>query len=218
MILIKRLFDFGGALVGLIVLAPIFLAIAITIYINMGNPIVFTQSRPGKNGRIFSFYKFRTMGAAYEANGEFIPDDQRLTSLGRFLRKTSLDELPQLWNILKGDMSFVGPRPLLAEYLDYYTPEQARRHEVKPGITGWAQVNGRQNIPFSRRLQLDVYYVDHWNLLFDLKILLLTFVKVLGMSDIKLGQAVQEVDDIGLSRKIVPVQDYPNDKSSSSSP
>jgi lipopolysaccharide/colanic/teichoic acid biosynthesis glycosyltransferase len=121
MILIKRLFDLGGALVGLIVLAPIFLAIAITIYINMGNPILFTQSRPGKDGRIFSFYKFRTMGAAYDANGEFIPDDQRLTSLGRFLRKTSLDELPQLWNILKGDMSFVGPRPLLVEYLDYYT-------------------------------------------------------------------------------------------------
>lgn len=217
MILIKRLFDFLGALVGLIVLAPIFLTIAIAIYINMGNPIVFTQSRPGKDSRIFTFYKFRTMGAAYDANGEFIPDDQRLTNLGCFLRKTSLDELPQLWNILKGDMSFVGPRPLLAEYLDYYTPEQARRHEVKPGITGWAQVNGRQNIPFSRRLQLDVYYVEHWNLFFDLKILFLTFVKVLGMSDIKLGQAVQEVDDIGLSRKIVPLQEYPNDKSRSSS-
>ena len=209
---IKRLCDVLAALVGLIVLVPLLIAIAIAIYISMGRPILFTQPRPGKNGRLFTFYKFRTMGPAYDANGEFIPDDQRLTPLGRFLRKTSLDELPQLWNILTGDMSFVGPRPLLAEYLDYYTPEQARRHQVKPGITGWAQVNGRQNIPFSRRLQLDVYYVEHWSLYFDFKILLLTIVKVLGMSDIKLGQAVQEVDDIGLSRKIVPIPDCPNDR------
>jgi sugar transferase EpsL len=209
---IKRLCDVLAALVGLIVLVPLLIAIAIAIYMSMGRPILFTQPRPGKNGRLFTFYKFRTMGHAYDANGEFIPDDQRLTPLGRFLRKTSLDELPQLWNILTGDMSFVGPRPLLAEYLDYYTPEQARRHQVKPGITGWAQVNGRQNIPFSRRLQLDVYYVEHWSLYFDFKILLLTIVKVLGMSDIKLGQAVQEVDDIGLSRKIVPLPDCPNDR------
>jgi lipopolysaccharide/colanic/teichoic acid biosynthesis glycosyltransferase len=176
---IKWMADRGVSAIALLILSPLLLLIAIAIYHRMGNPVLFTQPRPGKNGRIFTFYKFRTMTNYRDVNGNFLPDAQRLTSLGRVLRRTSLDELPQLWNVLKGDMSLVGPRPLLVAYLDRYTPEQARRHQVKPGITGWAQVNGRNTLDWEDKFQLDVWYVDHWSLWLDLKILGLTLIKVI---------------------------------------
>jgi sugar transferase EpsL len=158
---------------------PIAGVIGLLIYLEMGAPIVFQQARPGQHGRIFNFYKFRTMSQATDVYGNLLPDKQRLTAIGQFLRKTSLDELPQLLNVLKGDISLVGPRPLLVEYLERYTPNQARRHEVKPGITGWAQVNGRNSIGWEEKFRLDVWYVDHWSLWLDCKILVLTIVKVL---------------------------------------
>jgi len=145
----------------------------------MGMPIFFKQLRPGLKGNPFVIYKFRTMLDLRDENGNLFPDEKRLTTIGKFLRKTSLDELPELWNVLKGDMSLVGPRPLRMEYLDRYTPEQARRHEVKPGITGWAQVNGRNAISWEEKFKLDVWYVDNWNILLDIKIICLTILKVL---------------------------------------
>lgn len=177
--LIKSTLDKVVAAFALIIFSPLLSSIAIAIYTRMGNPIFFTQPRPGKDGRIFTFYKFRTMTDDRDSNGNLLSDEQRLKPLGQFLRQTSLDELPQLWNILKGDMSFVGPRPLLNEYLNRYTPEQARRHEVKPGITGWAQINGRNAISWEEKFQLDIWYVEHWNLWLDLKILWITLAKVL---------------------------------------
>ncbi|HEY9874065.1 MAG TPA: sugar transferase [Candidatus Obscuribacterales bacterium] len=177
--ILKRLFDFLAALVGLLILAPVLVAIALAIYLRMGSPIFFTQPRPGKDGRIFTFYKFRTMTMERDAEGNLLPDEQRLTSVGQFLRKTSLDEFPQLWNVLKGDMSLVGPRPLLVAYLQRYNPEQARRHHVKPGITGWAQVNGRNTLSWEDKFKLDIWYIDNWSLWLDLKILFLTLIKVL---------------------------------------
>ena len=176
---IKPVFDFLAALLGQLILAPVFIVSVIAIYIRMGSPIFFTQPRPGKDGRIFTFYKFRTMTDERDVNGNLLPDAQRLTGIGQFLRKTSLDELPQLWNVLKGDMSFVGPRPLLVAHLDRYTPEQAHRHKVKPGITGWAQINGRNTISWEEKFKLDVWYVEHWSLWLDLKILFLTLFKVI---------------------------------------
>jgi lipopolysaccharide/colanic/teichoic acid biosynthesis glycosyltransferase len=168
----------------LAVLFPVIVGVAIAIYIRMGRPIVFTQLRPGKDGRIFTFYKFRTMTNDCDEKGNLLSDEERLTSFGQFLRKTSLDELPQLWNILKGDMSFVGPRPLLVKYLDLYTPFQARRHEVTPGITGLAQINGRNALSWEEKFKLDVSYVDNWSLWLDLKILFLTVFKVLQQEGI----------------------------------
>jgi lipopolysaccharide/colanic/teichoic acid biosynthesis glycosyltransferase len=150
-----------------------------TLWITSGHPILVTQPRPGKDGQIFKFYKFRTMTDERDSSGNPLPDEERLTAVGQFLRKTSLDELPQLWNVLKGEMSFVGPRPLLVAYLDRYTPEQARRHEVIPGITGWAQINGRNALSWEEKFQLDIWYIDHWNLWLDFKILALTVIKVL---------------------------------------
>ena len=182
--LVKSILDRLVAASALLVLSPILLIIAIAIYIRMGSPSLFTQPRPGKDGCIFTFYKFRTMTNDRDPNGNLLPDEQRLTALGQFLRKTSLDELPQLWNILKGDMSFVGPRPLLVAYLNRYSPEQARRHEIKPGITGWAQINGRNAISWEEKFQLDVWYADHWSLGLDFKILLLTVWKVLKQEGI----------------------------------
>ncbi len=163
----------------IVCLLPAFLFIALMLSLLMGNPIIFSQPRPGKNGAIFQFYKFRTMTNERDPEGNLLPDEQRLTLFGKFLRSTSLDELPQLFNVLKGDMSFVGPRPLLVKYLERYSTDQARRHEVKPGITGWAQVNGRNTLDWERKFSLDVWYVDHWSLWLDFKILFLTVFKVL---------------------------------------
>ena len=177
--LVKSVCDRVFAAIALAVFSPVILMVAIAIYIRMGGQIFFCQPRPGKNGRVFNFYKFRTMTSDCDADGNLLPDEQRLIPLGQFLRKTSLDELPQLWNVLKGDMSFVGPRPLLVKYLDRYTPEQARRHEVMPGITGWTQINGRNAISWDAKFKLDVWYVDNWTVWLDLKILFLTVLKVL---------------------------------------
>jgi lipopolysaccharide/colanic/teichoic acid biosynthesis glycosyltransferase len=176
---IKSVLDRIIAAIALLILSPLILIMAIAIYVRMGKPIIFAQLRPGQNGRIFTFYKFRTMTDERDFNGNLLPDEQRLTAFGQFLRQTSLDELPQLWNVVKGDMSFVGPRPLMVDYLDRYSPEQARRHEVTPGITGWAQINGRNALTWQEKFKLDVWYVDHWNLWLDLKILFLTVWKVL---------------------------------------
>lgn len=176
---LKRALDVIGASCALLAFGPVMIYIALRIWREMGSPVLFRQVRPGLYGKPFVMYKFRTMTEARDAEGNLLPDALRLTPFGRWLRSTSLDELPELFNVLMGDMSLVGPRPLLMEYLDRYTPEQARRHEVKPGITGWAQVNGRNALTWEEKFRLDVWYVDHWNLLLDLKILLLTIVKVL---------------------------------------
>jgi len=176
---IKRVVDIAGASVGIILLAPVMLAVALLVLLTMGRPVLFRQQRPGLRGKPFTLYKFRTMRDARTASGELLPDDLRLTTFGKWLRSTSLDELPELFNVLKGEMSLVGPRPLLMEYLPRYSPDQARRHEVKPGITGWAQVNGRNALTWEEKFRMDVWYVDHWNLWLDMKILLLTIWKVL---------------------------------------
>lgn len=174
----KRGLDIAGAGLGLIVLSPLLMVLAIMIRIKMGGPVLFRQMRPGLWGKPFYMYKFRTMTNEKNAAGELLPDEMRLTGLGRFLRSTSLDELPELFNVLKGDMSLVGPRPLLMQYLERYTPEQARRHEVKPGITGWAQINGRNAISWEEKFALDVWYVDNWSLWLDIRIIAITIGKV----------------------------------------
>lgn len=174
----KRLFDLLAALVGLILLSPILIILALMVRINLGEPVLFRQIRPGMNQSPFEMVKFRTMREAYGPGGEQLPDAQRLTSFGKFLRSTSLDELPELWNVLKGDMSFVGPRPLLMEYIPLYTDDQKRRHEVRPGITGWAQVNGRNALSWDEKFKLDVWYVDNQSFWLDIKILLMTMKKV----------------------------------------
>lgn len=175
----KRLFDLALAGLGLVILSPVLLLLALLVRIVHGSPVLFTQTRPGFQGRPFRIYKFRTMTNARDENGQLLPDAHRLTRLGRFLRASSLDELPELFNVLRGEMSLVGPRPLLMQYLERYTPEQARRHQVLPGITGWAQVNGRNALTWEEKFRLDVWYVDHWSLWLDVKILLLTLWKVL---------------------------------------
>ena len=175
----KRLIDFLGALVALGLFSPVLLVVAAVIRIRLGAPVLFPQPRPGKHGRVFILWKFRTMTSACDAAGQPLPDAERMTGLGRFLRASSLDELPELWNVLCGDMSLVGPRPLLVEYLGRYSPEQARRHEVRPGLTGWAQVNGRNAATWDERLRLDVWYVDHRNVWLDLRILVRTVAVVL---------------------------------------
>lgn len=174
----KRLFDFLGAVVGLVLLSPILAVVAVLIWRQMGAPVLFRQTRPGLHGKPFEMVKFRTMRDAVDAQGNPLPDSERLTRLGRFLRASSLDELPELWNVLKGEMSLVGPRPLLMEYLPLYSPEQARRHEVRPGVTGWAQINGRNAISWDQKFALDVWYVDNRSLWLDLKIIWLTMRKV----------------------------------------
>ncbi len=175
----KRLFDLIMSLFLLILLSPLLLILALLVRIAHGSPVLFRQQRPGYLGKPFVCYKFRTMNDQRDENGNLLPDEQRLTPLGRFLRSTSLDELPELFNVLRGEMSLVGPRPLLMQYLDRYTPQQARRHEVLPGITGWAQVNGRNALSWEEKFRLDVWYVDHWSFWLDLKILALTAIKVL---------------------------------------
>jgi lipopolysaccharide/colanic/teichoic acid biosynthesis glycosyltransferase len=171
---IKQLFDRAVAGVGLVVTAPIMATTALAVAVSMGRPVVFRQRRPGLRGRPFEVVKFRTMRDAHDASGVALPDADRLTAVGQFLRSTSLDELPQLWNVLRGELSLVGPRPLLMQYLPRYDREQARRHDVLPGITGWAQIHGRNDVDWDARFRLDVWYVDHWSLLLDLKILALT--------------------------------------------
>ncbi len=175
---LKQCIDRLAAGAGLLCLAPVMAVTALIVRATMGGPVLFRQVRPGRGGRLFQVYKFRTMLDAHDADGQPLPDEQRLTRTGRFLRATSLDELPQLWNVLRGDMSLVGPRPLLVEYLPRYSAEQARRHDVLPGITGWAQVNGRNALGWDERFRLDVWYVDHWSLALDVKILALTLLRV----------------------------------------
>ena len=181
----KRLFDFFAALLGLVLLALPLLGLIWLVRNKLGSPVFFRQVRPGMNGKPFEMVKFRTMTDDRGPDGELLPDTVRLTPFGRFLRASSLDELPELWNVLKGDMSLVGPRPLAMAYLALYSPEQKRRHEVRPGITGWAQINGRNAISWKKKFELDVWYVDNRNLLLDLKILILTIKKVLVRSDVK---------------------------------
>jgi len=176
---LKLLFDIIVSLTLIILLVPLILFIALLIWVTMGRPILFRQRRVGYQGQVFTIYKFRTMTEERDENGNLLPDEQRLTRFGRFLRETSLDELPELFNVLKGDMSLVGPRPLLVEYLPYYTPEERKRHNMRPGITGWAQVNGRNAITWDQKLALDVWYVDNWSLWLDFKIILMTIIKVI---------------------------------------
>jgi lipopolysaccharide/colanic/teichoic acid biosynthesis glycosyltransferase len=175
---IKSVLDRVMAACLLLLFSPILIVVAIVLLVRMGTPITFTQARPGKDGRIFTVYKFRTMTSDCDANGNLLSDEERLIPLGQFLRKASLDELPQLWNVLIGDMSFVGPRPLLVKYLELYNADQARRHDVRPGITGWAQVNGRNALSWDQKFGFDLWYVDNWSLWLDFKILLLTVKKV----------------------------------------
>jgi sugar transferase EpsL len=175
----KRCFDLVLAVPACVLLSPVYLIIVVVIRCTIGKPFLFTQTRPGKHGKPFKIYKYRTMTDARDREGNLLPDEQRLTRLGRFLRATSLDELPELINIIKGDMSLVGPRPLLMQYLERYTPEQMRRHQVRPGLTGWAQVNGRNAISWEQKFKLDVWYVDNQSLWLDLKILAITVWKVL---------------------------------------
>jgi lipopolysaccharide/colanic/teichoic acid biosynthesis glycosyltransferase len=177
--MIKRLFDIVVSATALALLAPVMLVVAACVRANLGSPVLFRQVRPGLGGKPFTMLKFRSMRDGLRADGTVAPDDERLTRFGRVLRSTSLDELPELWNVLKGEMSLVGPRPLLMEYLARYTPEQARRHDVRPGITGWAQVNGRNAISWEEKFELDAWYVDNCSFALDVKILLLTVLKVL---------------------------------------
>ena len=190
----KRLFDLTFALLALATLSPVILLIAILVRIFIGTPILFVQKRPGYRGIPFHIYKFRTMIDRVGTQGEILPDAERLTRLGRILRVLSLDELPELVNILRGEMSFVGPRPLLMEYLPRYSPEQARRHDVMPGLTGWAQINGRNAISWEDKFKYDVWYVDHWSFWLDIKIILLTAWKVIAREGIsQAGHATAEV-------------------------
>jgi lipopolysaccharide/colanic/teichoic acid biosynthesis glycosyltransferase len=192
--MVKRITDIVCASAGLVLLSPVFATTAVLVRRRLGSPVLFRQVRPGLGGRPFQMLKFRTMRDAIGADGRPLPDEQRLTEFGRWLRATSLDELPELWNVLKGDMSLVGPRPLLMEYLPLYSAEQARRHDVRPGITGWAQINGRNAIGWEQKFALDVWYVDHQSLGLDLKILLQTVLKVVRRDGISAqGEATMTV-------------------------
>jgi sugar transferase EpsL len=189
----KRVLDLILTVLGGAILLPVFLLVAMAIFFSMGAPVIFRQKRPGLGGEPFELYKFRTMRNAEDMNGKPLPDADRLTHLGRFLRSFSLDELPELWNVLRGEMSLVGPRPLLMQYLERYTPEQARRHEVLPGITGWAQINGRNALTWEDKFRFDVWYVENWSLWLDFKILLITLWKAITREGIsQQGHATAE--------------------------
>jgi sugar transferase EpsL len=189
----KRLFDLLAAAAALVALAPLLGVLALVVRLRLGSPVLFRQERPGLHGRLFTLRKFRTMTDARGADGRLLADAERLTSFGRFLRATSLDELPELVNVLKGEMSLVGPRPLLKQYLERYSPEQMRRHEARPGITGWAQVNGRNALTWEKKFELDVWYVEHQSFLLDLKILALTVWKIVRREGInEPGQATAQ--------------------------
>lgn len=206
---IKRIFDLGIAVPLIVVLSPVFFLIGFMVRMIIGKPVLFRQDRPGKDGKTFVINKFRTMTDERDKDGNLLPDAKRLKPLGRFLRKMSLDELPELLNVIKGEMSLVGPRPLLKQYLNFYTPEQARRHEVKPGITGWAQIHGRNNTPFSKRFAMDVWYVDNYSFWLDIKIIILTVVQVFKRKNIRsdLERCYFEVNDCGLPDKIKTEED-----------
>jgi len=198
----KRLFDVLLSLFLMILFLPVFIVVSILIYMKMGSPILFRQQRPGLNEKIFGIYKFRTMTDERDESGVLLPDEKRLIGIGKFIRSTSLDELPQIFNVLKGDMSFVGPRPLLVEYLPLYNDKQKRRHSVKPGITGWAQVNGRNAISWEQKFEYDVWYVDNQSFLLDMKIFWLTFLKVIKRSDVTPdNQLIMERFDSYILRK-----------------
>ncbi|NMP30453.1 sugar transferase [Thalassotalea sp. M1531] len=182
--MMKRLFDFLTAFTLLFMLSPVLFIVALLVRFKLGSPIIFHQPRPGLKGEVFSMYKFRSMTDEKDENGELLPDSMRLTGFGKLLRSTSMDELPGLWNVLIGKMSLVGPRPLLIEYLPLYSHEQAKRHNVRPGITGWAQVNGRNNLSWQEKFKLDVWYVENQSFWLDIKILFLTVYKVIKRSDI----------------------------------
>lgn len=189
---VKRLLDVAGAALGLVVLSPVLACIALAVVVAQGRPVFFRQARPGLGGRPFTIVKFRTMRPTRPGEISYMTDPVRVTRLGRFLRETSLDELPELWNVLRGDMSLVGPRPLLMAYLDEYTAEEARRHDMRPGITGWAAVNGRHQIRFRDRLKLDIWYVDHWTWWLDLKILAMTVVQVIRREDVSTTESIEK--------------------------
>lgn len=191
--LMKRLLDVILSIPAIVVLSPLLALTALLVRTHLGTPVLFRQIRPGQNGNPFHLYKFRTMTDARTPDGNLLPDEKRLIRFGRFLRSTSLDELPELWNVLRGDMSLVGPRPLLMEYLERYTPEQARRHEVRPGITGWAQINGRNAITWEEKFKLDVWYVDNQSFWLDVKIILITIWKIFRREGINQeGQATMK--------------------------
>lgn len=184
----KRFLDFWISLIAIICISPILLVVMVWLHFaNKGAGVFFTQERPGKNGKIFKVIKFKSMTDERDENGKLLPNEQRVTAAGRFVRNTSIDELPQLFNVLKGDMALIGPRPLLPRYLELYSPEQARRHEVRPGISGWAQVHGRSNITWTEKFKLDVWYVDHCSLWVDIKIIFLTIKNVLQRKDIAIS-------------------------------
>ena len=197
---IKRMIDFIIALAGILVLSPVFAVLFLLVWRKLGSPALFTQDRPGKNGRIFKLYKFRSMTSERDENGELLPDDLRLTHFGKVLRSTSLDELPELFNILKGDMSLIGPRPLLVRYLPYYTPEEMHRHDVRPGLTGLAQVNGRNALGWEGRFAYDLEYVNHLTFAMDLRVIGLTIGAVLGRKN-TLSGAEQTVPDFDVYRQ-----------------
>ena len=189
----KRIFDFAAALIAIVLLWPVMLIISVLIWLKLGRPVLFCQTRPGMHGKPFNIYKFRTMKIARDSNGELLPDHERMTVFGSCLRRFSLDELPQLFNVLLGELSLVGPRPLLIEYLPLYSAEQARRHDVRPGITGWAQVNGRNELSWSEKFELDVWYVDKHSFCLDMKILWMTLHQALvGRGINQEGQATAE--------------------------
>lgn len=196
--IVKRAVDLGGAALALILAAPVLLPVAVLIRWTLGSPVFFRQQRPGLRGKPFIMYKFRTMLDAVDSQGNLLPDADRMTRFGRFLRRTSLDELPELYNVFRGDMSLVGPRPLLMQYLDRYTSDQARRHEAKPGLTGWAQINGRNAITWEEKFALDVWYVDHAGLLLDLRTLLTTAWKVFRREGISANSHVTMPEFMGV--------------------
>lgn len=198
--MLKRAVDIAGALVGLLLLSPVIASAALAVRISMGRPVLFRQVRPGLNERPFTMVKFRTMADARDASGKLLSDGERLTRTGRFLRSTSLDELPELWNVLVGEMSLVGPRPLLTAYLGRYSPEQARRHHVKPGVTGWAQINGRNAISWDEKFELDIWYVDHQSIWLDLRILMATVLQVVRRKGINSAESATMPEFIGLKR------------------
>ncbi len=189
----KRFIDIACSLLFILVFWWLFLILALIVRVNLGAPVIFTQDRPGKDGKIFKLYKFRSMSNARDENGEFLPDKQRITKFGRLLRSTSLDELPELFNILKGDMSIIGPRPLLVKYLEHYNSNDIRRHEVRPGLTGWAQVNGRNALTWKDKFSKDIEYVDNITFLMDLKIVFLTIKKIFAREGIEFIEGHQSV-------------------------